>query len=193
MKTSKINIAIAFAFILSGLTANAQKSGVYKSYADYVNGKFEVSIDCGTENGKIKPNDFFSKDYLTVIKAGKKHDLKKEEIYGYQLCNGKFFRFLNKTHIPLEEKGIIWIYSKDVFETVSPKAGTKRVKQYYFSKGGDGEIKYLSLKNLKAAFIENDKLVDAIDTQFTSDLSLKSFDTSHKMFKINHFLEDQGL
>lgn len=95
--------------------------------------------------------------------------------------------------MPLEEKGIIWIYSKDVFETVSPKAGTKRVKQYYFSKGGGGEIKYLSLENLKAAFLENDKLIDAIDTQFTSDLSLKSFDTSHKTFKINHFLEDQGL
>lgn len=193
MKTNKLNIAVAFAFILSGLTVSAQKSGVYKSYADYANGKLEVSIDCGTEKGKIKSNDFFCKDYLTVIKEGKKYDLKKEEIYAYQLCDGKFFRFLNKTHIPLEEKGIIWIYSKDNFETVSPKVGTKRVKQYYFSRGGDGEIKYLSLTNLKAAFQENDKLVDAIDTQFTSDLSLKSFDTSHKMFKINHFLEDQGL
>ena len=193
MKTNKLNIAIAFAFILSGLTVNAQKSGVYKSFADYANGKLEVSIDCGTEKGKIRPNDFFRKDYLTVIKEEKKYDLKKAEIFGYQLCDGKFFRFLDRTHIPLEEKGIIWIYSKDVFETVSPKAGTKRVTQYYFSRGGDGEIKYLSLKNLKAAFLENDKLVDAIDTQFTSDLSLKSFDTSHKMFKINHFLEDRGL
>jgi hypothetical protein len=193
MKTNKLNIAIAFAFILSGLTVNAQKSGVYKSFADYANGKLEVSIDCATEKGKIRPNDFFCKDYLTVIKEGKKYDLRKEEIFGYQLCDGKFFRFLNKTHMPLEEKGIIWIYSKDLFETVSPKGGTKRVKQYYFSRGGDGEIKYLSLENLKAAFLENDKLIDAIDTQFTSDLSLKSFDTSHKTFKINHFLEDQGL
>jgi len=77
MKTSKLNIAVVFAFIVSSLTVNAQKSGVYKSFADYANGKLEVSIDCGTEKGKIKPNDFFGKDYLTVIKEGKKYDLKK--------------------------------------------------------------------------------------------------------------------
>ncbi len=192
MKTNKL-IIIALILTVSGLNINAQRSGVYKTFADYTNGVMEVSINCGTEKGKIKTNDFFGKDYLTVIKEGEKYDLKKAEIFGYQLCDEKLYRFLNKEHLSVDEKGILWIYSKEVLQTTSPKSSPKWVKKYYFSKGGDGTIKYLTLNNLKATFPDNHKLHDAIDLQFGSDVSLTHFDSSHKMFKINHLLEDQGL
>lgn len=192
MKTNKL-IIIAAIFAVIGLNASAQKYGVYKTFADYANGKLEVSIDCGTEKGKIKPNDFFKTDYITVIKNGERIDLKKDEMFGYQLCDGKLSRFLNKEHLSVDEKGILWIYTKEVLQASSPKLSSKWVKKYYFSKGGDGAIKYLTLNNLKAAFPDNHKLHDAIDLQFGSDASIAAYDSSHKMFKINHFLENQGI
>ena len=48
-----------------------------KTYDDYTNGKMDVSLDCVNKDGKIKPNDYFGKDYITVIKAGSKTDIKK--------------------------------------------------------------------------------------------------------------------
>lgn len=36
-------------------------------------------------------------------------------------------------------------------------------------------------------------LIDAIDAQFKSDASLSEFDQFHKHYKINHFLESQGI
>lgn len=97
MKTYNFKIIIAAFFAVMGLTVSAQKCGVYKTYEDYTNGKMEVSINCATKDGKIKPNNFFKKDYVTVIKNGEKTDLNKDEIFGYQLCNGEFFRFLIMT------------------------------------------------------------------------------------------------
>lgn len=193
MKTSKLNIAVAFAFIVSSLTVNAQKSGVYKSFADYANGKLEVSIDCGTEKGKIKPNDFFKTDYVTVVKNGEKIDLQKDEIFGYQLCNGDFFRFLDKKRLSVEEKGTLWIYSQEVIENVSPKGGTKRVKQYYFSKDGNSEIKSLTFSNIKDALPNNKVLFSEIELLFSSNSALHAYNQSTGSFKINSFLTSKGL
>jgi len=192
MKTYKL-ILMLIAFISSGLSLNAQTGGVYKTYADYTNGKMEASIDCKNEKGRIRSNDLFSKDYITVVDNGEKRNYKKNEIFGYQLCNGKFYRFLGKRHIPLAEKGAIWIYTFDVFESISPKHGTKRVTKYYFSMGGDDPIKYLSLENLKDAFSDNHKLIDRIDSQFSTDASLSNLDGNHKRFRINNFLESPEL
>ena len=63
----------------------------------------------------------------------------------------------------------------------------------YFSKGGNKDIKVLTLMNLKATFPENHKLHDAIDAQFKTDASLSEYDQFHKHYKINHFLESQGI
>jgi len=193
MKTNKFKIIIAVIFAVTGLNAGAQKCGVYETYDDYLNGKMEVSIDCAEKNGKIKPNAFFKTDYVTVIKNGEKIDLKKDEIFGYQLCNGKFFRFLDKRRLSVEEKGILWIYSKEVIETVSPKRGTKRVIQYYFSKDGGREIKSLTFRNLNDAIPDNKVLFSEMELLFSSNSALHARNQSTGSFKINSFLTSKGL
>lgn len=90
------------------------------------------------------------------------------------------------------KKEFFGFIAKKFYRLHKPKSSSKWVK-YYFSKGGEGAIKYLTLNNLKAAFPDNHKLHDAIDLQFGSDASIAAFDSSHKMFKINHFLENQGI
>ena len=186
--------AYAAMVIVGASSLFAQKSGVFKSYADYTSGKMEYGIDCAKETHKIKLNDFWGKDFITVIHDGKPYDLKKAETWGFQLCDEKIVRFQGKEDFEASDKGILWIYSKQHAEHGNPKTGGhKTITDYYFSKGGDGEIKTLTLLNLKAAFPDNHKLHDAIDGDFKTDESLGEFDQFHKMYKINHFLEAQDI
>ncbi len=196
MKAIKLIKGVALTAILmaSSLFASAQNSGVYKSYADYSVGKIEYGIDCAKETHKIKLNDFWGKDFITVVHEGKSYDLKKADTWGFQLCDEKIVRFQDVEDYTVGDKGALWIYSKQ--STVSGNAKTSTVKSvttYYFSKGGDGKIEELTLLSLKAAFPDNHLLHDAIDGQFKTDASLGEYDEFHKHYKINHFLEVQGV
>ncbi len=193
-KLVKIATMIAGIAIISTSSLFAQKSGVFKSFADYTSGKMEYGIDCATDKHKIKLNDFLGKDFITVVHEGKPYNLKKAEIWGFQLCDGKIVRFQGKEDFSVEDKSILWVSRKQ--STVpgnSKTAISKTVTTFYFSKGGGGEIKELTLLNLKAAFPDNHMLHDAIDSQFKTDASLGEYDQFHKHYKINHFLEAQGL
>jgi hypothetical protein len=195
MKTKnffKWTATVIVAATLSG-TIFAQKSGVFKTYTDYTSGKMEYGINCATEKHKIKLNDFLGKDFITIVHDGKPYDLKKAETWGYLLCDEKLIRFQGNEHFPLEDKSALWVYTKQSVKSATPRGGTKTITTYYFSKDGGGEIKELTLLNLKAAFPENHKLHDAIDGQFKTDASLGEFDQYHKHYKINHFLESQGI
>lgn len=190
----KIAVMIASIAIISTGSLFAQKSGVFKTFADYTSGKMEYGIDCATEKHKIKLNDFLDKDFITVVHDGKPYDLKKAEIWGFQLCDEKIVRFKGKEDYSLGDKSILWIYSKQSIVSGNPKTGgSKAVTTFYFSKSGNGEIKELNLLNLKAVFPDNHMLHDAIDGQFKTDASLGEFDEFHKHYKINHFLEAQGI
>jgi hypothetical protein len=193
-KLVKITALIAGIAIFSTGSLFAQKSGVFKSFADYTSGKMEYGIDCATEKHKIKLNDFLGKDFITVVHEGKPYDLKKAEIWGFQLCDEKIVRFQGKEDYSVEDKSILWVSSKQSTVPSNPKTGSsKTATTFYFSKGGDGEIKELTLLNLKAAFPDNHMLHDAIDGQFKTDASLGEYDQFHKHYKINHFLEAQGV
>jgi hypothetical protein len=193
MKTNKFYISLAVIFTVMGLNANAQTCGVYKTYEDYTNGKMEVSIDCAGKEGKIKPNDFFKTDYVTVVKNGEKTDLKKNEIFGYQLCNGEFFRFLNNDRLTLADKSGLWIYTKEEVVSHSPFTGTKKRTKYYFSKDGSGEIKSLTFSNLKDVIPANDPLYSEMELLFSSNSALHASNQSSGSYRINSFLNSKGL
>ena len=172
----------------------AQKSGVFKSFADFKTGKMEYGINCATEMHKIKLNDFWGKDYITVIHDGKPYDLKKAETWGFKLCDEKIVRFQGKEDFQVSEKALLWIYAKQTLQAGNPKnTASKYITSYYFSKDGDGKILELTLNNVKAAFPENHKLHDALEMQFPASASISEFDNYHKKFKINHYLEAQGV
>ncbi len=193
MKTAIRIVTLACVALISSSFLYAQKSGVFKTYADYKDGKMEYGINCATESHKIKLNDFWGNDYITVIHDGKPYNLKKAEIWGYQLCDEKVVRFQGKEDFSLADKGVLWIYSKQVTLPGYGRSSGKLVTTYSFSKGGDGEIRELTLVNLEVAFPDNHKLHDALNAQFKSDQSLSEFDEFHKQYKINHFLNIQGV
>ncbi len=192
-KLVKIAVLIAGMAIISASSLFAQKSGVFKTYADFTSGKMEYGIDCATEKHKIRLNEFLGKDFITVVHEGKPYNLKKAEIWGYQLCDDKIVRFQDNEHYPVKDRGVLWIYTKQTVKGAGYRGGTKTITTYYFSKGGDNGILELTPLNLKASFPDNHMLHDAIDAQFKSATSLSEYDKFHKQYKINHFLESQGI
>ncbi|MDD2306797.1 MAG: hypothetical protein PHP53_19000 [Prolixibacteraceae bacterium] len=192
-KLVKIAVLIAGIAIISASSLFAQKSGVFKTFGDFTSGKMEYSIDCATEKHKIRLNEFLGKDFITVVHEGKPYNLKKDEIWGYQLCDDKIVRFQDNEHYPVADKGILWIYTKQTVKGAGYRGGTKTITTHYFSKGGDNGILELTPLNLKASFPDNHMLHDAIDAQFKSATSLSEYDKFHKQYKINHFLESQGI
>jgi hypothetical protein len=192
-KIVKIAVLIAGIAVISASSLFAQKSGVFKTFADFTSGKMEYSIDCTTEKHKIRLNEFLGKDFITVVHEGKSYNLKKDEIWGYQLCDDKIVRFQDEEHYPVTDRGVLWIYTKQTVKGGGYRGGTKTITTYYFSKGGDNGILELTPLNLKASFPDNHMLHDAIDEHFKSATSLSEYDKFHKQYKINHFLESQGI
>jgi hypothetical protein len=185
MKTK--NLLLVSLFLTLSLPGFAQTiiSGVYKTYDDYTNQKITFGIDCKTEKHKIKLNEFPNKSFITVIHDGKPHQMAKDSVFGYQLCDGNFVRFVDNTDYHLTEKGDVWLYKKLIVK--SPK-GSPEPNLNFFSVAGEKPI-VLTMENLKKAFPNNHKFHDALTAQFKNDAELAAFDSFHKKSKVNHLLE----
>ncbi|HKR05356.1 MAG TPA: hypothetical protein VJY62_12045 [Bacteroidia bacterium] len=176
-------------FILLSLNVMAQNenSGVYLTFNDYVNNKLSYEINCKTEKHKIRMNEFLNKSYITVIHNGLKHQLDKDSIYGFISCDEPLIRFQNKDHYYLTEKGLVWIFYRNESKT-NGKIITV-VKKYYFAAKGDGKMQDLSKANLMKAFPDNHKFHDMLDAEFKNETDIAAYDSFHKMYKVNHLLE----
>ena len=183
-----------FVMLVSGLltfsaaTAQKDSSGIYKTANDFVTGKLSLAINCATEMHKIKLNDFFGKDYITVVHDGKKYDFKKSEVYGYKLCDEKIYRFSGKTdYVIMNPSEKILLYTKEVMQ--GSKGARIRTNTYYFSNGAASPIVELTIDNLKKAYPNNHKFHDALDSDFKNGEGLASYDSFHKMYRVNHILQ----
>jgi len=188
MKKYLISAAIlCFSFVFAlNTTAQKDSSGIYKTAADFNAKKLSLAINCKTETHKIKINDIFSQDHITVVHDGKSYDFKKSDIYGYKLCNGETFRFSgNKDYLVMNPNETIQLYK---VEEMQKKATTPKVYSYYFSKNVSSPLQDLTKANLKAAFPTNHKFHDELDANFKGDSELTAYDSFHKMYKVNHIL-----
>ncbi len=181
MKTKAL-MTIAFLFGIGALAkSQSTGSGVYKTYGDFISQTMLYAIDCKTEQHKIKLNDFFGKDYITVVHDNQPHNLKKNEIFGYKDCDNMSYRFVGERHYEiLNPTESILLYK----HTTNGSKNTQAAIHHYFS-SGTGEVQQLTLANLKKAFPDNHKFHDALDAQFKTDDELAGYDSFHKMYKIN--------
>lgn len=184
MKTKTLFI-LSLLMILHGKGFSQVSSGVYKTYGDYLSQKLTFGIDCKTEKHKIKLNEFPNKSFITVIHDGKPHQIAKDSVFGYQLCDGNFVRFADNTDYHLIEKGGVWLYKKLMVK--APK-GAPEPNLNYFTMGDEKPV-LLTLENLKKAFPDNHKFHDALTAQFKNDQELIEYDSFHKKSKVNHLLE----
>lgn len=184
MKTKTLFI-LSLLMILHGKGISQVASGVYKTHSDYLTQKLAFAIDCKTEKHKIKLNEFPNKSFITVIHDGKPHQIAKDSVFGYQLCDGNFVRFADNTDYHLIEKGDVWLYKKIMIKT--PKSSAEP-NLNFFSVGSEKPIS-LTMENLKKTFPDNHKFHDALTAQFKSDQELTGYDSFHKKTKLNHLLE----
>ncbi len=188
MKKQLLKIISLMLIAFNGMSQN-QKSGVYKTYADYNNNKLTYEIDCKTEKHVIKLNEFLNESWITVKHKGEKIKLQKDSIYGVLICNEPLIRFQQKEHFTLAEKGIVWIFYKETNMTEGKGTNTVQLeKEYYFSVKGDSKIISLTISNIKYAFPNNHKLHDLLDAEIKSEKDISAYDAFHKMFKVNHIL-----
>jgi hypothetical protein len=188
MKKNFISAALICTSFVFAFNASAQKdsSGIYKTATDFSSKKLSLAINCKTESHKIKINDIFSQEKITVVHDGKSYDFKKSDIYGYKLCNGETFRFSgNRDYQVMNPDEVILLYKVEVMQT---KAQAPKVYTYYFSKHAASPLQELTKANLKAAFPTNHKFHDGLDADFKSDSELTAYDSFHKMYKVNHIL-----
>jgi hypothetical protein len=181
--------AIVSASVLFTLGAFAQKdsSGIYKTVADFQQGKLSYAINYKTQTHKINDELLFNESEVKVKHEGVSYTLKKSETYGYRDMKGIDYRFVDNQSYKILNKGEalpLYVFKKAKAE----KGATQYVSVYYFSKDIGSAPQLLTKDNLKAAFPDNHKFHDAIDAQFRNDAELPAYDSFHKMYKVNHLL-----
>lgn len=183
MSLATISFAIA-----NNVAAQKDSSGIYKTASDYQQNKLSYAINYKTENHQIKDNILFNDNRIVVKHKGHTYKLDKNGTYGYKSTNGDIFRFVDKKEYKVLNPGefpVLYVYQ----HLSSTKGPSKFVAEYYFSTDPSTNVQDLAKENLKAAYPENHKFHDALDATFKTDEGLASYDSFHKMYKINHLLE----
>ncbi|MBX9852923.1 MAG: hypothetical protein K2X86_14365 [Cytophagaceae bacterium] len=175
--------------ISSATSSQDDRSGIYKTAADFTSSKLSLEVDCKSEKHKIKTHDFSGKPYIDIIHEGKEYRYQKSEIYGYRDCDGNDYRFVDKTEYKILESKSITLYELTVLKPNPYGKGTASVKENYFSVSPDSELKTLTIFSLKDAFPNNHTFHDQLDDTFKYDQDLMEYDSFHKAYKINHLLK----
>ena len=180
----KVAVFISSWFMMAMSLCVRAQSGVYVKAEDFKMHKLSYEMNCKVGGNKILVNDALgNKPYITVVRDGKKEELKKSEIFGFSDCDSNVYRFFQNTKYKIEEPGHIYIYTRN--ERDAQSKVFKLVKVYYFSVAADREILTLSLNNLKRAYASNEKFIDQLDAVF-STAEVSAFDDFHKTYKVNH-------
>jgi len=187
MKMTQKNLGLLLLGMVCAITVSAQTSnlaGIYKTANDYVNHKLSYSYECGSKAGSIKVNDFFSSPTVVVKADGKKYSLLKSEIFGYQDCNNKNYRFYNgKVYEILDTLGF-YIYTTLVSEQT--QKASFPVKKYFFSAKASTAPQALSLQQLEDVFAANTKFRYSVAAQFTSNNKLLECDSFLHCYKLKY-------
>lgn len=99
--------------------------------------------------------------------------------------DGMFRVYKHFKYTILENKSIV------VYEKLLPgnkQTSFKSIPEYFFSVGINGEVKLLTLMNLKDAFRGNYSVLDQIDLYFRSDVELIRYDLYRNTYRVNYVL-----
>lgn len=182
----------SFLFVIAGsllststLIAQQDSSGIYKTADDFQKRKLSFAINYKTEKHKINDNLLLNNSDIKVTHNGEKHTLSKSETYGFRSTKGEEFRFVdNKNYRVLNPGKTLLIYVYD-HPSHSPKEAQKYLPVYFFSKDAASDPQLLTKANIKAAYPNNHKFHDDLDSFFKSDVELSAYDQFHKMYKLN--------
>jgi len=183
---AKINTLIPILLGVSATLGFSQggNNGIYLTHNDYVKQKLTLACNCETEKQKIVAEVMFHPKELVVKNNGKTHRFLKDSVYAVRNCDGSVIRIYDNSEFPLiNPNEPIMIYK--VTSGGGGKGGSP-VVNYFFSKDAKSRIHDLTILNLKKAFHDNLKFLEALDIEFKSDAELSMFDAFNKIHKLNH-------
>jgi hypothetical protein len=185
MKKNLIALTCIMAWGIFGYSQE-RTSGIYLTQEDFENRKLSYSNTDDNQDNKIRFNEFIEKPFINIRHKGEKIIVFKDDIYAYQK-KGNIVRTHNFKTYNFIERGIIWIYYKDV--TIPLGKGIKRERQYFYSVSGRDNIMPLTIMNLKKSFPEKFAFHNMLDAQFRKDSDLIAYNRLEKKFQVNHLLE----
>lgn len=195
MKAISILISLMLLLLVKNNTAqtNSVTSGIYLTADDYIKNKLIEEAECTNDKEKFERHDVFSRPSFVVIIKGEKITFLKKDIYAYRDCDNKVWRFYDNREYEILETKEIYIYS--IRKVVLNGMTVEKDPVYYFSAGVNGEVKELSVDNLKLAYPNNEAFRNMLETEFNSnneagnqDKLIHSYDSAHKMYKVNYLL-----
>ena len=173
-------------------SANAKRSGVYRTSSDLLAGRLEFGIDCDTEQHRINRHTVLDRPYVDVTHNGSDTRLLKSDIFAYRECDGLLVRFVEGREYTVLAMGNITLYVRPVM--VSVGKGVRTEAAYYFSRTVADSVAPLTRAALKAAFPEQHVFHDRLDALTRSDAELAAYDTTHGTYRavyISESLTDQ--
>lgn len=166
-------------------------SGVFLTSKEYKKNKLIEEADCENDKEKFERHDLFSRQEFVVLHKGKKITFFKKDIYAYRDCENRVWRFYNDKEYQIVEPKSIYVYTaKKTVLGIVPTI--EKEPTYYFSRGPDGEIKELTLENIKMVFADNLVFLNMITIELSSNKVIHEFDAEHKMYRIN-FIYKQSI
>jgi len=159
-------------------------SGVYITAKDYKKNKLHVEADCFNDKNKFEKNDYIWTSTFVVIHKGKRITYQKKDIYAYRDCNNKIWRFYKDQAYQIMETKAIYIYTTQ--KTILNDVVIEKDPIVYFSAGPEGEIKELTIANLKLTFPENWIFLNMVQVEPEPEKSIRAYDAEHKMYRVNY-------
>jgi hypothetical protein len=161
----------SFLILNSRLEAQtAKRSGVYLTADDYQNHRLSFVGRCGSKDHGLQLHDFLHKSYIPVKHDSTKTRYEKKDLYGFQACDGRDFRFVSNLEYQIVEAKELYIYMHENW--VSHGRTSEVVQDYFFSVGGSGPIQPLTFKSLKVAFPDNFRFLGLVASRIEDDREL---------------------
>jgi len=189
MKTNFIKAIFIIAVIFIGPKLFAQSNtgnitGIYVNEDDYINHKLSYTCACSATQDFIKLNDFLPSSQINIKQRDKKFTLLKKNVFGYQACNNKNFRFYNNKMYEIIDTAGFYLYSS--LEADNSRKAAFAVKKYFFSKHASSPIQLLDHQNLEQTFVSNARFRYAVSAYLATDKNLAEYDSYSGTFKIKY-------
>jgi len=185
MRTKKSILILLLSAISSTFSfAQTDSSGVYFKAEDFVKHKLSFASDCKTQKQKIIFEVMFHPKEIIVKHQGKTYKYSKDSVYAVRNCDGSILRIYDDSEfLLLNPTELIKIYK--ITSSGGGKGGSM-ITNYFFSKDAKSSMRDLTIFNLKKAFHDNVKFLEALDDEFKSDDELSQYDSYNKIYKLNH-------
>jgi hypothetical protein len=187
MKNSiKVLITIVTTSI-SGMSLRAQNvnKGIYLSENDYKTNKLSYVLK---GHDKLRLNEFLDGKKVSLIYEGKKITLSKNEIFGYRLNNQDFRFYQNEAYRILDTAGFL-LYSRE--KLAQSVKGPKPEEAYFYSVSGVQPVIALSIQNLWKSFPGQTSFRYSLQSNFSKDADLISYDKLSHQYKIKYLFLQQ--